>query len=122
MNRALRKQTDTDQDEWSLRTGIDCSDLPDLARQEFKDETDINNIVSRYGAGAPQHKMVFGEVDYDQDLQQAKGILEQAQKAWDQMDPRIREKYRGWRSLFTAIENGTFEPPEEPKTEEPPKA
>lgn len=121
--RAVRKQSDTEQDGYSLLTGLDCSDLPDMTRQEFKDEADINNLMTRYGVtGAPQRPTVFGEVDYDQDLQQAKQALHDAQRAWEHLPQNIKEKYRGWRSLFTAIENGTFEMPAETPAEPIPEA
>lgn len=71
MHPAIRSQTDTDQELYSDEAGLDCSNLPDTARQEFKREADINDLLSRYGVGLPQKPTRFAEADFDMDLQQA---------------------------------------------------
>lgn len=110
------------QDYYSQLSGLDCSDLPDLARQEMKDETDVNRILERYGVNAPQRPMVYGEIDYDLDLQSAKAALHDAQRAYTRLPEKIKDQYGSWQELLTAIQAGTFTMPDQetPKDVPPP--
>lgn len=104
-----RHQADGKQDEYSLMTGLDCSESPDTARQEFKNDADVNKLLARYGVGPiPQRATVFQEVDYDLDLQTAMYSIEAAQRAYAKMPASLRDKYRDWRDVLNGIYTGQF--------------
>lgn len=103
---AERRQSDGRQDEYSAAARIDTSNLPDLARQEFKQEADVNYILSRFGLDGPQRQLVFGDVDFDIDLTGAHAAVSQARRAWGKMPDYLKEKYPSWQDLLAAIHSG----------------
>lgn len=105
---AIRTQPDTWASSWSEATGLDCSDKPDMTRQEFRAETDVNQIMSRYGANAPMRERIYGTVDFDGDLQQALGAVQIAQDAIRKLPASLRAKYATWEDLLTGLHNGSF--------------
>lgn len=60
-----RKQGEGDQDAISLACGTACDPVEDKTRQEFKDESDTNWLLRRYGVNVPQVRPQYGEVDMD---------------------------------------------------------
>lgn len=66
-----RKQGEGDQDAISLASGTYCDPGEDRTRQEFKDESDTNWLLRRYGVNVPQVKPQYGEVDMDIQYQDA---------------------------------------------------
>lgn len=60
-----RKQGEGDQDAISFACGTACDPSEDKTRQEFKDESDTNWLLRRYGVNVPQVKPQYGEVDMD---------------------------------------------------------
>lgn len=101
---------------------LDCSDLPDTARQEFAQEADINYMLSRFNItparGAPQ----FGEWDDTIDLQTAITATREAREAYRRVPKELREKFSSMEQLLQAIETGALqirEKPEEPVTPTP---
>lgn len=113
--RAIRFQDDDQGDHYSVLTGLDCSTgSPDQARQEFKDETDINVMMARVGAVAPVRPPIYGEVDYDLDLQQALSAIADAQFAWSKTSAESRAKYPTWQSLLNAVNSGEYDVPARP--------
>lgn len=105
MHPPTRSQTDGLGDIASLDSGLDCSNLPDLARQEFKDEVDVNIMLRKFGipiAGPLQ----FGEIDYDLDLQQAHAAVNVARKVHNKMPQEIKDKYPTWGEFLTAVVRG----------------
>lgn len=127
MKKQLRKQDDAMGDAYSDLTGISFLDTKDLARQEFKDEADVNVLLRKFGVGVPQKpNPVFGDVDYTVDLQSALTAAREASFAWSKLPMTIRTKYRNWSGVLDAIERGALkvdqlqEKPPEPKPEDTP--
>lgn len=124
MQKAQRTQVDELQEAYSNEAAIDFTGTPDKARQEYKDEADINVLLGRFGVHAPQKQMVFGqEVDYNLDLQQALTAIADAKTAHRELPENLRERYPTWQSLLNALETGalTMHNEEPIPTEEPPK-
>lgn len=91
--------------------GLDCSNLPDMTRQEFKDETNINNILNRFlSTGIPpaQRQPVFGDRDFDIDLHTGYLAIESAQRAFLRLPDALKEKYKNMQGLLDAIWRGEF--------------
>lgn len=107
MPKALRTQYDDLQDDYSLLGGLDCSDSKDMARQEFKDESDVNMILARFGVDSFQAKQpLFGETDYDIDLQQALAAIKTAKEVHHGLPPELRKIYPTWRSMLNGANTG----------------
>lgn len=105
---AIRTQVDGLNDEYSIMTALDCSDLPDLARQEFKAETDVNNILARYGIDGIKQGPTYSEVDYNMDLQEALESIREAERAIAKLPADLYVKYPTWEELLTGAFNGNF--------------
>lgn len=129
MRKNLRRQDDNMGDAYTTLTGLTCTGK-DMARQEGKDEADINILLKKFGVGVPQKAQpVFGVTDYTIDLQTGIEAARQATAAWANVPRNIRHTYRNWQNVITAIDRGDLKvadlnpPPkaEEPATE-PPKA
>lgn len=125
MQRANRTQHDDKQDAISHASGIDCSTQDDTARQEFKDEADVNLMLGRYGVGLPQKQITYGETDFDLDLQTALEAVNTARTAYRELPPELRKMYPSWQTLLNALETGALKfdfskktvPPETPTTQ-----
>lgn len=108
MHRAVRKQFDGKQEEYSKLTRQTYKGTDDLARQEFKEEQDINRMLARYGV--PQaiaaQRATVGEVNYDMDLQSALHQIRETREAYTRLSPELRQKYANWQQLLAAIEAG----------------
>lgn len=105
----IRTQADGLNEIYSVATAIDCSNLPDMARQEFKDETDVNKLLARYGVeammrGEPQ----YAEIDYTMDLQQSLESIREAERAIAKLPVELRTKYSTWERLLDGAYNGEF--------------
>lgn len=106
---AERTQVDGLQDSYSAAAGLDFADAKDTARQEFKQEADINYILSRFNVGADtlvKRATAFGEADYTIDLQSALAAVSEAKSAYARMPEHIKTRYAGWRELLDAADNG----------------
>lgn len=78
---------------YSEKDIIICTEAEDRTRQEFKDESDVNKLLSRYGVNVPQVKAVYGEVDTDLDLQ---GAYMVAQEVRERLSPeQLEQLYTG---------------------------
>ncbi len=105
----IRNQADVvNQKQYSDAAGLDCSDLPDLARQEFKREADVNYLMSRYGVDVaiPQRQVSFGEADFDLDLHGAYIAVEAADQAWFHLPPALKQKYGNRKTMLDAMNSG----------------
>lgn len=98
-----------------------------MARQEDRDETDLNTIVARFGltGNAPPQKVARWGValDDDADLQTLYIMRADAQRAFHQMPKDVREKYKNWHAMLDAIHTGELKVKEigaEPPTPVPP--
>lgn len=108
MKPAIRTQIDDLAEEYSQATAIDCSNLPDKTRQEFKDETDVNQILARFGVNTPMRQPIYGAVDYDMDLQQSLAAIKTAQQTADNLPKQLRDKYYHWEMLLEGMRSGQF--------------
>ena len=85
-----------DMDEESEETGLKCLDKT-LAQQQFKEETDINTIVKRFGITGELPKDVRVPTNQDiwevQDYQGALNQINAGREAFMQMPAHIREEF-----------------------------
>lgn len=86
----------------------DCSDLPSLTRQEFAEDCDINNLMSRYektgiinhfNNGTPQY-LDLSDVP---DLQRAHEVLQEASFAFNNLPAHIRREFDNDPKQFVAF-------------------
>lgn len=122
---APRSQTDGQQEQYSEITALDTSDLPDTTRKEFKDEADINYIMSRFDPTMARQP-VFSEIDYDLDLQTAIHAVDEARTAYENLPQKLKERFTSWEQLLAALNSGrlrinTERPTTEPTTATPPE-
>lgn len=89
----------------SLAGAIQCSPDEDMARQEFKQEADINFLLRKYGV-VPQRPVSYGEVDFDLDFQQARLAMREVSEGYARLSPEVRERYPSLEALLAAIANG----------------
>lgn len=119
MQPPTKDQTDIDVENVLL----DASDSPenkDMARQEFKDEADINYMLSRFGVTAPRGTPVYGEWDDTIDLQVALQAVSDARAAYKDLPDDLRNRFGSMEELLTALENGSLVIKNEPAPSEPP--
>lgn len=99
--------SDSEKAAWSDEAAISFDPVEDRARQEFKDESDINVILRKANAGGFEPRPVqYGVQDFDWDLQ---GLYESqriAAEAWQRLPEGLRARYKGWEELLPALERG----------------
>lgn len=78
-------------------TGLDCSESEDMAKQEFKDETDINTLVRRYHLTGelPEgvRKPEYGDFTSVASYHEAANMIAQANEAFMAMPAEIRARF-----------------------------
>lgn len=111
MRAPIRTQHDNKGDEYSEATALDLSATERLTRQEFKHESDPNEIMRRFtnGADVRGRAPTFGEVDYDIDLQQGFAAVANAQAMHAELPDALREKYPTWQHVLHAAQSGALE-------------
>lgn len=80
----------------------------DMARQEYKDEADINYMLSRFGITQPRGTPTYGEWDDDIDLQIAIESVREARAGYATLPKELRDKFRSMEELIVAIDNGSL--------------
>lgn len=106
-DKVYRHQMDNCQDEVALACGIHCTPEEDRTRQEFRDEVDVNMIVLRAGGGLPlQNPVIYGEVNYDLNLQDALEAVSSARQAWAKQPDEVRARFTGFPDLYDAVASG----------------
>lgn len=110
--RITRSQADN-MDANSQASAILFDPAEDKTHQEFKDESDINKMLAKFGVMGHGTEPYFGPVDYGIDLQQALQTIADAKRAHAALDPALLAKYPTWVSMVEAIELGTYETPQE---------
>lgn len=144
MHRAVRTQVDDKFDEYSNLAATDASDgaewtdpigqyiveNKDTARQEFLKDTDTNSILKRFGIPQLTKQPLFDDMDFDQDLQAALGIVQAADRLYDNLPESLKEKYPSRYAIHEGLFTGQFQkdveeannptPPEPPKPPETP--
>lgn len=80
----------------SLETGLECLD-DSLTQQQFRDESDINNIVDRFmkTGHLPDPVSMPQYVDYEGvfDFQSAMNVVRQADENFMRMDAKVRARF-----------------------------
>jgi phage internal scaffolding protein len=80
----------------SVSTGLACDD-PSLTQQQFKEESDINNIVDRFmkTGHLPDPVSMPQYVDYEGvfDFQSAMNVVRQADENFMRMDAKVRARF-----------------------------
>lgn len=95
----------------TANSGLTTDHLPDLARQEFKNEADINSVIRRVGPDGLIHKQgaIYTETDFGLDLQSALTMVADMKAAHRRLPRALREEYPTWVNLIAGIESGTFQ-------------
>lgn len=86
----------------------DCGNLPDTARQEFKNDADIHYMLQKFGVVQARGAPTYGEWDDAIDLQQAIEAVEIAQMAYHELPENLRQKFTSMEELLTALNNGSL--------------
>lgn len=115
MHPPTKDQTDIGLDNPTL----DCSDDIDMARQEFKDESDIHYMLQRFGLVQPRGAPTYGVWDDSIELQTALASTRQAQTAFKQLPPDLQQKVGSIENLVNAALSGAIEIKNEPAPSEP---
>lgn len=87
---------------------IFCTAEEDKARQEFKDEADINYMLNRFGITPPRGAPTYGEWDDSIDLQAAFQSVSDAQVAYQRLPDNLKAKFTRMEDLLSALENGSL--------------
>lgn len=92
----VRHAYNYDVDEVSVETGLRCEDVS-LAKQEFKEECDINTIIERFGLGyePPSGVKVPLMEDFSDvyDLQSALNLVNEARETFMMMPAELRSRF-----------------------------
>lgn len=90
---------------WSL--GIAFPKKEDMTRQEFAEESDVNNILRKFaGGGYPLRPVNYGVQDFTLDLDGAYAAARVSVEAWDRLPVELRSRFSGWPELLAAMEKG----------------
>lgn len=105
----LRSQGDGLGDIAAQESGLDTGP-ENLARQDFRDDTDINTILRRHGIDGlnPNHRFapIFTDNDDSIDLQQVLDGQRLAQRAWEGLPESLRQLYPSIGAIYDAINRG----------------
>ena len=91
--------------------GIDCSVEPSQAKQSFRDECDINNIMARYtvtgllGDDLNDRQGQFADVASSVDYHTAQNIVLQAQEVFNELPSKVRARFRDPGEFLAFIED-----------------
>lgn len=110
MRAPIREQDDYsfNGDEISLAAGLACDPNEDKARQEFKEDTDVNAIVRRFGANAfadPRNQQ-YSVTDFNLDLQALLEARRSAEIAFQSLDPELRKGLPTFEQFMAALAVG----------------
>lgn len=97
--------SDQERERRGRATLVMCTPEEDMARQEFKEQVDVNRVVSQYGTNlfVMNHR---GEFHQELDLTTAYQAVEESRAAWAKLPKEVRERYGSWDALQTAAESG----------------
>lgn len=92
----LRSPFNYSMDSVSLETGLACPELT-LTQQQFKDESDINNIMVQFGRGAALPESFrapqYGDFTGVTDFQSALEAVRQAEASFMSMPAKLRAQF-----------------------------
>lgn len=105
---ATRSRSNPKQDEASRECVVYMNPKDDRTRQEFKKESDANNLLQRFGASSliGLRQPMYLEIDYDLDLQGAKAAVREAKEAFNRLPADLKRKYPTWPHVMNAIQRG----------------
>lgn len=89
-------------------TKISFYGTPVLVQKQEAAALEMNNIVMRGYAGQPR-PLVYGERDYDLDLERAFQLRDLGNATWNNLPPELKAKYPTWPKFLEAVDNGTIE-------------
>ncbi|QXP08559.1 MAG: internal scaffolding protein [Arizlama microvirus] len=95
----LRTPYNYDTDDVSRETGLDCDleNEPSLTQQQFREETDINTIVERFGVTGQipgtYHEPVSGDFTDVTTFEDAMNRVTEAQQNFLQLPAQLRERF-----------------------------
>lgn len=96
MNETLRAFNNYDTDLVSLETSLECKD-PTLTKQSFKDESDINTIIHRFGLDGQLPTNVrqpqYGDFTGITDFHTAANAIAAANESFDEMPAHVRSRF-----------------------------
>lgn len=131
MHPPVKDQTDIGRDNPTIDAS-DGAEIPDqftreefnkdTARQEFKEEADVNHMLSKFSITPERGAPTYGEWDDTMDLQQALQSVAEARAAYTDLPDEIKAKFSSMEELLKAYNNGSFvikdgDVPVPPKTE-----
>lgn len=93
------------------RVAVDFTDSEDMARQEFKEEADINTILHRFavtGVIPPQRTPIYGDRDFDIDLHTGYIAMGEAQRAFLKLPKLLRDHFGTYLKMLDAVHDGSF--------------
>lgn len=103
----LRSAFNYDRDQASLDSGLSCDGDEDQAKQEFKEECDINTILKRFNVTGQLPENVrmpsFGDFTGVHDFQSAANAIAVAREAFDEMPADIRKRFNNDPADFVAF-------------------
>lgn len=90
--------------------GLDCSNDPGETRQEDRDSTDLEKILKRGGVdtGWGRAQPVFGDTNYDWDLQTALAAADEAKRLINRLPQEVLAGYNSNEQLRLAALDGTL--------------
>jgi len=95
-----------DRDAASKASGLRCSD-PSLARQDMKDEADINTIVRNFGVTgkvtAPIRLPTFADYENVWDFQTAMNAVREAEAAFQKVPAAVRSRFGNDPAAFVSF-------------------
>ncbi|WNK14838.1 MAG: internal scaffolding protein [Microvirus sp.] len=107
----LRTEHNYDRDKASAETGLACTEEEGLTQQQFKEETDINTIVKRFGLTGelPGDFQMPRSGDFTEvnDFQSAMNMIRTAQQEFDRMPAELRARFNfDPQRLFDFLDDG----------------
>lgn len=79
-------------------SAVDCSDLPDLTLQQYKDDTDVNVLMRRFGVTGQlpvsSVKPFYGDFSEVGSYQDALNRVREAEAAFAALPSKVRNRFR----------------------------
>lgn len=101
----MRTQNDSPAENRAVADACQIECFEEGARQEFRDEADINYLVDRMlrGERPDLRPIQHGEVDFDLDYTQARQVVDQADRAYSMLPLAVRQRFPSWQALVAAV-------------------
>lgn len=113
MQPPVKDQSDIGQDE-PVIDASSTEENPDRTEQQWKDEADINYMLSRFNITQPRGAPIYGEWNDSIDLQTALDATRMANEAYNDLPKELRDKFGNMQDLLAAVETGQLTVTDEP--------